>query len=568
MSISVSSVSRIGVCSSAVLKKCPKLLKKASGALVQKAGTETVNQPVTYVIPTIAYLGAAACNVPMKKDFDGYTIPVHNRSIGARLKSEYTPEEFNNLYQFAEDKGVFNYAMNEETGLVKTSFINSEENPLMADLIWITDTCHNMDLVKNKAPEKCTELFNNVTRFYENQQGHFDYVISNPIAYWHNGLIWAGEQPGGMGHCFIPQTKEPHPWFPKTRLESVGNYLQTAVDLITTGLNGGQYGYKTADEVPDSVCSAISNCTAYLRNIHYPTARSCGAWEEQTFLNSLTSDTAICNAGVRSVMKMMYEDTENPEMLKLRDKIYNTRHGWVFKDRGGLENVLANGEQRIIDTHDYETTCHGNVPPLKPGEEKCIERKYDAAMSFVPQTETFVKDDKIMDAQKKLEFLDELSFAIVRDNGAIRYPGDEYLKLDYHKEKDKFSQDFEAEWFLVTEISKAYGSVAKELIDTVMNGEKELDEVAPLLDTAMKKQTEYINRGYARITPPFSIKSNGYTCPGYKVPEAYEAVTDVDGKIRYVPGAHPLAWAESSLLSASELFAANLNDINTLKSSK
>ena len=74
----------------------------------------------------------------------------------------------------------------------------------------------------------------------------------------------------------------------------------------------------------------------------------------------------------------------------------------------------------------------------------------------------------------------------------------------------------------------------------------------------MTKETEYINRGLARITAPNSIKSNGFPCPEYKVPEAYEAITGADGKIRYVPGAHPLAWAESSLYSASKLFAENL----------
>lgn len=556
MSISISPVRRLGCCSSALIKQCPKLLKNSQ----QIAGTAPTAQKIMqpqYFIPTLIGIGLAI-NKPITQKFEDYTIPVHNRNIALRLKNKYTPEEFDDLYKFAESKGVFDYTMDESTGLVKTSFVDTKENPFMADLIWITDTCHNMDLVKNKEPEKCTDVFNRVTAFYENQQGVFDNVITNPIVYWHNGIIWAGEQ-HTLGHCFITSTKEAHPWYPKTRLESVGNYLQTAVDLIKTGFNGGKYGYKSAESVPDNVCTAISNCTAYLKAIHYPTARSCGAWEEQTFLNSLTSDTSICNEGIRNIMKMMYEDTTNPEMLKLRERIINTKHGGVFNDRNGLESVLADGEKRIVDTPDFETTCYNNVPPLKPGEEKCIERKYDAAMSFMPQTETLVKGDVIKDAEKKLTLLDELSWAIVRENGAIRYPGDEYLKLDYHNEKDKFSQDFEAEWFLVTEISKGYGAVAKQLLDAVESGGKTMDEVSALLSDAMKKETEYINRGYARITSSGTIKSNGFQCPGYKVPEAYEAITDTDGKIRYVPGAHPLAWAESSLYSASKLFAENLS---------
>ena len=75
----------------------------------------------------------------------------------------------------------------------------------------------------------------------------------------------------------------------------------------------------------------------------------------------------------------------------------------------------------------------------------------------------------------------------------------------------------------------------------------------------MRKQTEFINRSYARLSPRNMTKSNGYSCPAYKVPEAYEAVTTARG-VKYVPGAHtPLTWAESSLFEASELFIQNLN---------
>ena len=89
-------------------------------------------------------------------------------------------------------------------------------------------------------------------------------------------------------------------------------------------------------------------------------------------------------------------------------------------------------------------------------------------------------------------------------------------------------------------------------------------ETWKLLETALAKQTEYINRSYARITPKGMTKANGYPCPPFKVPEAYEAVIDGEGKIRYVPGAHPLTWAESSLKSASDLFLKNLKRYENL----
>lgn len=500
---------------------------------------------------------------PIIKTLGEYKIPIHNNSIAARIKPVYTYRSFKDLYDFAKYKGVFSYIMNNKTGLVKTSFIETEENELMSDMIWITDTCNNMALVKQNDPQKCTTVFNKVTEFYEAQQGAFDHAIAHPEEYNRNGLYWAGEQKTGVGHCFIPSTKEPHPWFPKTRLESVGNYMQTATDLIIAGMSGAYYGYNSSDDVPDSVVNALTNCTAYVKALNYPTARSCGAWEEQTFVYSLTSDTSIINEGLRGVMDLMYSQTANPEILALRERVYSAKHGDVFKDREGLETLLKLGEKRIKENPNVETLPKIDYQVSKD-DRKSLSRQYDAGMSFMPQTEILVDDNLNQDVKKKLDILDELSWAIVRDNGAIRYPGDEYLKLDSHTDKEKFSQDFEAEWFLVTEISKGYGALAKQILDYMEKDCNYSKETSELLQKALHKQVETINRGYARITPNGTTKSNGYPCPGFRVPEAYEAVTDSEGNIKYVPGAHPLTWAAASLKTASDLLLNNLYRIENL----
>ena len=60
-------------------------------------------------------------------------------------------------------------------------------------------------------------------------------------------------------------------------------------------------------------------------------------------------------------------------------------------------------------------------------------------------------------------------------------------------------------------------------------------------------------------------KSNGHSCPAYRLPEAYEAVTTNSGKIKLLPGAHsPLTWAESSLYKASEKYISNLKKLEAL----
>ena len=107
--------------------------------------------------------------------------------------------------------------------------------------------------------------------------------------------------------------------------------------------------------------------------------------------------------------------------------------------------------------------------------------------------------------------------------------------------------------------------MAKTLLEYIEKRGNFSEQAKKLLEIALNGQTEYINRSYARITPKKMTKSNGYSCPAFKLPEAYEAVTLKNGLIKYVPGAHtPLTWAESSLYKASNNFLKNLKKIEEL----
>ena len=109
-------------------------------------------------------------------------------------------------------------------------------------------------------------------------------------------------------------------------------------------------------------------------------------------------------------------------------------------------------------------------------------------------------------------------------------------------------------------------SIAGNLLNHVEKTGEMSGKTQKLLKMAINGETEYINRSYARITPKNMTKSNHYSCPSYRLPEAYEAVTTKNGKIKYVPGAHsPLTWAESSLYKASEQYLSNLEKVEKLK---
>ena len=104
----------------------------------------------------------------------------------------------------------------------------------------------------------------------------------------------------------------------------------------------------------------------------------------------------------------------------------------------------------------------------------------------------------------------------------------------------------------------------KQLSQYLKEHPEDEEKGTALLNKALELETEYINRSYARITPEGTTKANGYPCPAFKVPEAYEAVTIMNGEVKFVPGAHPLTWAESSLKSASDMFLANLKCVESL----
>lgn len=490
--------------------------------------------------------------------FKNYEIPVHNSQIAPYMDETYSARSFSRLFKHADSNGVFDFNVDERTGFVKTSDIASNEDSKMADAVWVTDTCRNISLLKHKRPELCTRAVESLSTYYKKQQADMEKMIENPDFYRTN-KVW---NLGGVGHVFDPHTNEPNPNFLRTRLESVGQYLQRSSEMIFSGLvKGAKYGYQKASSVGDDTIESIATCVKYLKAINYPQARSCGAWEEHTFDSSLLSDTAIINEGFRRVLKLMYCKTENPEIMQIRERILNSKHGDVFKNKEALYDLLENGEERIIMSHFDEA----------PGE-----RKLDATLSFVSHyedgklTHAKIVTKDINEHVKLLEMLEDGadSHGLVGENGIARYVNDEYKNLNYDipAKKGVIKENHEAQWFMVSDISKGYGVQLRRLLRMLSEeGRLPTDDEKLLLDKLLAKETEYINRGYARITGSDTFKANGKDCPKYKVPEAYQAITDENGNIKYVPGTNtPLAWAQSSLFDASKMYCENLKALEKM----
>lgn len=503
---------------------------------------------------------------PDKMIKDGAQFNIHNHQIFARMKNSYSAKEFKKLFDYADQKGVFSLNINKKSHYITTSLITPKENPLMGKLVWVTDSARYMPILKDKYPLAAVPLMENMSKFYKKQERNFNKIINDPIQYEFNH-DWPNTAKNGIGHVFNPETMITHKWFAHTRLDSPGLYLQTMCDLIKDGFSGAKYGYKKASDISQNSIDAISNTTAYLKAIDYPYAKDTGAWEEKTFNITPSSDVAIINEAFRKIIDLMYSKTNNPEILKVRRRILDTKHGKVFADEAGLREMLKIGEYRI-KTNSFEEV---------PGE-----RNLDGALSFVPHSEKF-SDDVIEDARiiiSRMQAL-ESDFAntgqsyyrdypkLVRENGTLRYLNDRYLNMTSGHEINRYvlNKNTEAQWFMTSDISKSYGIAAKRLLDKIEKDgcAKQDSETLKLLHTAIDKQTEFINRAYGRITGENTFKANGKPCPAFQVPEAYQAVKNSDGEIIFVPGTHtPLGWAQASLYDASKLLLENLTRIEKL----
>lgn len=503
----------------------------------------------------------------MKLNFGEYELPINNPALAPYMGETYSYASFKKLYRQAGADGFFDFKVNEKTGFVKTSDIvpKNYEEEKMADLTWVTDTCRNMSLLKKDRPDLCTKALESISKFYKQQQGEFDDVIANPDIYKFNH----GWNKGGVSHAFYPHTNQPNYDYPRTRLESIGHYLQRASEFIVGGLEQGKIsGYKNADEISDNTIDAISSSVKYLSALKYPHARSCGAWEENTFHNSLTSDTAIINEGFRRVINMVFKKTDSPELLKVRERLLASKNGDVFKNKDALTDLLRQGEERLISNHSWEA----------PGE-----RKLDAALSFVTHYENsrlvhenpnLTRSQNVMaDIKENVKLLMSLEGkedprGLVGDYGIARYLDDTYKNLNYDlpSKKGLINENHEAQWFMVSDISKGYGVQLKKLLKVLKEeSRKPNEQESDLIELLLAKQTEFNNRTYARGTGKNQFKANGQPCSPHKLPEAYQAISDDSNKIKFVPGTNtPLAWAQSSALEATKTFLQNLKAIEEM----
>ncbi|MEM0951039.1 MAG: hypothetical protein AAGI66_02725 [Cyanobacteria bacterium P01_H01_bin.74] len=354
------------------------------------------------------------------------------------------------------------------------------------------------------------------------------------------------------------------------------------------------------------ILETVGNIVSWMQAIHYERIPSSGNWEEAPFLLGLTYDTAVGVDALKITRKLMHTLKEAGKTDQSAQAVYDmltaSKNGAILADDNALNQLIKQGEARIQKTYQEEA-------PVKPGY---TSRRYDASQAFTMTKNIRFDDNPLTDARKKMDGLTALVYYLGGKHGISRYndttvyigdtafqSGDSYLnknsdlmldgdgKISLHKEglneklqavgfdadcgsvagfqfRELLSQGRQADtaqWFFDPVVSRAYGTVVqqlnKALTENKFSVKSDRFQAKALIEEAKALQIKYLNRGLARITPESEkdtanqLKSNGVLCPPNTVPEAYQAVSTIDGETVFLPGLNtPLAWAQAELYKA------------------
>ncbi|NOT64125.1 MAG: hypothetical protein HOP19_28250 [Acidobacteria bacterium] len=536
---------------------------------------------------------------------------VHNKEVKALLPSgACTVADLDRLFSVTKEHELFKAEINNH--LVVTS--TAPENKNMNINRWITDSIHNLVLVEGEE-EKGT-IIRLLAKFYcmPTEQAAFNRIIENPEFYRNSA-----DAKEGVAHIFqVDQVngelllKRDPTWANNKRLESHGLALRTFCEFLL-----GQLAQDAMHDEERDICQAIASLALYFQAIDYPTAPSAGAWEEVPLPGGLSWDTEAIRQGFVALKELMF-GTSNAGADSYRETIRESASrvvaltvpgdfGKLFSDSAALDELIDAGSKQIR----LRVPQKAEAPGM---------RSRDASLAFLAQSDLELSESEddyectLTTARLYKELLDDLESGLVRESGMIRYepfahrPGekrdffDSYLTVNYwlgfdeegyfNPTRTRLIRDFEssdasdpevlrqrtklgiseheAEWFLVTEMSRGYTKQAQRLRVILAQpiSDEQRREVERLIKDCKAKACEYLMRGYARITPSqeqaqkLSVKANGEVCYPWQLPEAYEWVRirakavgkGEDGFVeRVLPGANTsLAWAVASLRMAAE----------------
>jgi|GEM_PF-1258471 len=327
-------------------------------------------------------------------------------------------------------------------------------------------------------------------------------------------------------------------------------------------------------------------------------APSASSWEEQPLAGGMTWDSAAAVLAFERLRDLVFGPDPTGALGPLREALRQAPGGELFSTTellDGSEPVVGRvaGASALLDAfidQGREMVAQRVVRPLSSGAlpSQHPARPADTSLLLLCASDyRFVPGDLAEDARVRLGVLRTMKRELLREHGVIRYGEysqdgvklhDSYLNLDYWQppalraalhgvkaadrdfgakeastvedllERQAMSKESTtAQWCLgLSAMLQGFARAKVDLMESGRASPKLLAQIDVEIDALVSRNLAAICGGDSRL------KSTGHPVPSHRVMEAYEAVTDLMGEVRFVPGAHPLAWGTAQLHSALE----------------
>lgn len=338
------------------------------------------------------------------------------------------------------------------------------------------------------------------------------------------------------------------------------------------------------------------------------------SWEEVTFWKGATWDTALVVTAFEELKDLLFNQDYN------KDRLVNdlrTRLESALIDKPDYVNYF---DPKIIDQfiqRGREIVRAKVITPILNGKDpvQVDERPADSSLVLLAASDYKFDENPLVDAKIRFGIVESMKKQLMGKHGMRRFnefrradlatgeslnAHDNYLSWDFQaaleippvlqvrrgqkphlvettrdsgtagdlKKRQRFShEDYAAQWTIgPTAAIQALASSKNSLLEYLRSGEgsKNKRAVLALLKNINIELTDFINNslthivGGKQVRGEDLVRADGSYVPSnrYSMMEAFQVVTDLNGKPTWVPGDHTLAWSTAQLYSGLKAAAA------------
>lgn len=533
-----------------------------------------------------------------RSDGEKVSFKVNNPEIAGFLQRKLDSATFQKLFDLAADKGVFDLQF--EFGVPCVTLCAGSRHMTRK---WPRDHAGMMPLIEKRYSNQLWPGLKNVARSYLSplELRAFETVIASPKTF---------KQNKGIAHVFWLNAKSgtlvrDKDWEIKQRIESHAEYLNVLADAYRKIL-------------PSRPARSDREDSVFIKNIVYFThylyalginPQTCGPWEEIPFAKGSNWDSASVVCAFDKVLQLLAEVKNHPFYYK---NFIKTEKKLSQK----INIPLLFAAPKLLDKFNRKSLSFIRKHYLDEFRGHTARVDSSSVMLSASGLDLSSNGSLTQDIGRHLQILKHFQKHLVKEFGALRYNSfditlnkehirscDSYLNLNsdilldnadgglyldkkkrikfleennadtsslqIFKERNRgFCEATSAQWGLpLSYAAVAYGKLVQKLLRRHRKQGCLSSPEQQLLKECLNGEEEFIKRSYGNITGlrtdgSIPLKANGTPSLPWKKPEAYQAVSSLEGKPEFLPGVNShLGWDAAKCWEASEIYLENLRYI-------